>query len=422
VVVDLGRGRTAEGRAVWLHPPDAQYRETEARLEIDGLEGWDHRPRFPLCQVFFGEALAWHRQTERLAEWTLQRLANRFDSYGGYYRSRDGTVKQTSRKSELSHSTLVRHFRARDPSDIVGLYTTSWHPSGCLSRWGSTDLDCHDQTGSPETNWRAALAWHERLINLGFHPILLDSNGVGGYRNFVVFSEPTPTLQVFQFFQWLIRDWQELGLSSKPETFPKQPRIGPPGSGHREFGNWMRLPGRHHRRPHWSRVWHNEQWHSGDAAIDLLLATTGDDPSLIPIEALTVEPPARRTHTPLATRQHEHSDDRTDDHTGDIAGNRHVSPPAGLVRRAERALRYLGAGAKDESGHEYVSDYDLWLKVGIALHELGPAGLDLWIKWSRKCPEKFDEEVCRQKWNTFRHGSGVNLGWLYRQAKRRGWK
>jgi hypothetical protein len=38
------------------------------------------------------------------------------------------------------------------------------------------------------------------------------------------------------------------------------------------FGNRLRLPGRHHTREHWSRVWDGGRWREGDEAIDFIVA------------------------------------------------------------------------------------------------------------------------------------------------------
>jgi hypothetical protein len=312
------------------------------------------------------------------------------------------------------------------------LYTTSWHPDGCVSRWLCIDIDHHGDGAPPESNLRAGEAWHGVLIRLGFHPVLLDSNGNGGYRLYLIFDKPIRTASARRLGLWLIRDWRERGLAGEPECFPKQEEVTPKGSGSGSFGNWVRLPGRHHKRPHWSRVWNSERWLEGDEAINAILATTGDDPRLIPEAAITItDPPARRTLTPPATPQ----DDRHTDHTHHPhVVSSAVAPKVGQaddvtttrvratdIKRARQALRYLRPGAKDPSGHEYVSDYHLWVRVGMALHGLGDAGLDLWIRWSRGCPDKFSEADCRSKWSTFRHGSGVNLGWLFHEAKGQGW-
>jgi hypothetical protein len=92
---------------------------------------------------------------------------------------------------------------------------------------------------------------------------------------------------------------------------------------------------------------------------------------------------------------------------------------------AEQALGYLSPGAKDENGREFVSDYGLWLTIGMALYELGDEGLDLWDQWSRGSSkhEPTGPNSCEEKWKTFDmvENSGVQLGTLFHHAKQHGW-
>jgi hypothetical protein len=246
---------------------------------------------------------AWECRAEDLAEWAWNRLVNRADVWGGYrpmhergkeYRQQDGTIAKlgptTTRppvkqrgKVLLSKNTLVRHFRAWDAEDIVGLHSTS---SDNTSLWGALDIDHHGPCSSrPELNLAAALGWYARLVGLGFAPLLIDSNGRGGYHLRTLFASPVPTPRVFAFLKWLISDYRAYGLLAPPEIFPKQPRIE---SG--RFGNWLRLPGRHHTREYWSTVWNGSAWLEGEAAIAYMLALGADDPARVP---LVCSPPQR---------------------------------------------------------------------------------------------------------------------------------
>jgi hypothetical protein len=213
----------------------------------------------------------------------------------GYYFVTGGEVKPGTAKRPLRNAHIWAHFRARETRDVIGLHTTRRDPDG-ISRsiWLCADVDHHGEGEPPEANRRAALAWHGVLATLGFRPLLIDSNGRGGYRLYVIFDEPIPTADVRRLGRWLIRDWREQGLAEEPEVFPKQDEIAPPGSGGGSFGNWVRLPGRHHRRDHWSSVWDGQAWVEGDRAIDILVSTTGDRCGLIPDEAFEPAPDPRR--------------------------------------------------------------------------------------------------------------------------------
>jgi hypothetical protein len=67
-------------------------------------------------------------------------------------------------------------------------------------------------------------------------------------------------------------------MKTPPEVFPKQAQL----SEERRFGNWLRVPGRHHTRDHWAQVWDGERWLAGAEAVAFLLALDGDDPTLLP--------------------------------------------------------------------------------------------------------------------------------------------
>jgi hypothetical protein len=245
---------------------------------------------------------AWVERSAELARWALA-WVNRTDVWGGYRtpheRGReftwpDGSTgrlgAQTTRPAPskrgrilLTEAVLTRHFAGRSIADLVGLHSTS--PEN-TSRWAGPDIDWHGEGSSdPEANLAAGLAWYEKLRGLGFRPLLTESNGKGGYHLLALFNEPVPTPLVFAFARWLVADHAEHGLSARPETFPKQPHIA---AG--QYGNWLRLPGRHHTREHWSRVWDGSSWREGTEAVAHILTLTGDSPKLIPSQ-ITAPPP-----------------------------------------------------------------------------------------------------------------------------------
>jgi hypothetical protein len=228
----------------------------------------------------------WSQSAPALAAWADKRLVGRRDAYGGYY-SRDGATHQTTKKADgrdgpLTLKTLERHFQATGTNAIVGLHSTYLDERReCWSRWGAVDIDAHPgQPCDPEANLRYALALYAVAVGLGFKPLLFDSNGRGGYHLWVIFDAPVPTRTVFAFLRWLIRDWEAHGLAKPPEGFPKQPGIG-----EGKFGNWLRLPGRHHTRDHHTRVWDGEGWLEGAKAIRLILQSEGTSEAAIPAEA-----------------------------------------------------------------------------------------------------------------------------------------
>lgn len=232
---------------------------------------------------------AWRARAEELAAWAWARCVNRTDAWGGYWNieRREQLGKTTTRPAKnkrgrvyLTPATIERHFRAACPEDVVGLHTTS--PDN-TSLWGGIELDCHGEGGNtPEANTAAALGWYSELAILNLRPLLNDSDGKGGYHLRTLFSKPVPTDTVYAFLRWLVSDYADYGLTAPPETFPKQAGINPdPGPGH--YGNWLRLPGRHHTREHWATMWDGTRWLAGDEAVAFMLSLAGDDPALIPV-------------------------------------------------------------------------------------------------------------------------------------------
>jgi hypothetical protein len=224
----------------------------------------------------------------------MERLVVRTDIWGGYYTTQDAAGNQTvcrmtwprkqdRGKVQLTTAVIRQHFGARRPRDVIGLHTTS---TDNLSKWGSLDLDAHGPGGTaPETTLQAALTWHDRLRGLGWHPLLEESSPGGSYHLWLILSEAIATPRLYHFLRQLTADHRRHGLPTRPEQFPKQPSIDQD-----RCGNWLRLPGRHHSREHWSRVWSGSRWLAGADAIAHILALAGDPLELVP-EAPAATPP-----------------------------------------------------------------------------------------------------------------------------------
>jgi putative DNA primase/helicase len=340
-------------------------------------------------------AEAWAERSGVLAAWVDERLVNRRDCYGRYIAveaRRDPDITAFTAKSPLTPAVIARHFRAGSAGDLIGLHAVvrdetagEGEVAPCRSLWLAADIDRHGDEGDPEVNWRAALALYDLAKSLGFDPLLFDSNGRGGFHLLIVFDAPVPTEKVYAFGQWLVRDWRKLGLAEPPETFPKQAHIGPGG-----FGNWLRLPGPHHTRPHFTLVWGGTEWLDGARAIDAILATRGATASAIPAEALRPATPKPRAERP-----------RPVDCEGDAA----------LANEALQFVRHMADGYRD------------WIRIGLCLTPLGDEGLSLWDAWSAGSP-KYHEGDCERKWRSFRRGGGegLSLGTLFYEAERHGWE
>ena len=70
---------------------------------------------------------------------------------------------------------------------------------------------------------------------------------------------------------------------------------------------------------------------------------------------------------------------------------------------------------------EAADDYDIWITVGQALHELDESLLDVWDDWSKQS-DKYKPGECQRRWRSFSKNGGRTLGSLIHIAKENGWK
>ncbi|MEM1012373.1 MAG: hypothetical protein AAGI46_09145 [Planctomycetota bacterium] len=166
-------------------------------------------------------------------------------------------------------------------------------------RFAVIDIDAHGDDDDADANQRAAIACADAMAAEGWRPLLVDSNGKGGFHVWVIFAALADSARVHAFIDgWADRCVADFGLAAKPEAFPKQARIKPDAC-----GNYVRLPGLHQKRPHASRLHDGEAWLEGEDAVDYLLTFLGDelnDPRRLPEplkpKAKAVSPtPSKRT-------------------------------------------------------------------------------------------------------------------------------
>jgi hypothetical protein len=228
----------------------------------------------------------WAAGSGRLADWTLARLFNRYYVAGGYYNG-----GQVTRRVTVNHAFVARHYRAAGAGDITGAHTAD---ADNRSKGGALDIDQHgDDPVRAEINRLAVLHWYGVLVSLGFHPLLTDSNGVGGFHLRLLLAEPIDASRLFHFLRRLTADHRKAGLDRPPEHFPKQADVR---LCKKQLGNWLRLPGKHHKREFWSRVWDGGRWLDGLAAVDFILSLKGDPPQLVPDVPPPPSAPARQNY------------------------------------------------------------------------------------------------------------------------------
>lgn len=187
----------------------------------------------------------WQSRANELADAAV-RLANRADSTGGY-RRRDGQMGATTRKDRDSDwlpllDALRAHFRGER---TIGFHSTT---PGNVCRWIAFDIDAHNPEDDADDNLAKAQLVAQRLRAHGLSSYLFDSNGKGGYHIWAMLHEQTPSSEAYMLAR-------EVADGLDIESFPKQPEIRAGG-----YGNWLRLPGLHHKRDHWSRLWTDRGW------------------------------------------------------------------------------------------------------------------------------------------------------------------
>ena len=230
----------------------------------------------------------WREAGESLTLWTEKRLVNRTDVYRIYKsperRHFGDLLTYTAPWFEdarvfgsLDCNVIEEHYRGDDPGKLIGLHAISIENT---SRWFAIDIDQHgdDVPVLAKANLKAAFGWHADLQFLGFRPLLLDANGAGGYHLLVCLTEPVPSQKVHEFVTEFVQNFADYGLEEAPAVFPGEPEVNP----HRPYGSWWRLPGRHHTREFWTKVWDGERWLEKQEAIDAIMSVTGDSPDLIP--------------------------------------------------------------------------------------------------------------------------------------------
>ena len=339
---------------------------------------------------------AWRDRAGELAEKVLREWVIRTDVWGGYLprhlrptkARQDGTTyvqKSVTKPSRLKRGVVTltadvirRHFEGRD-GDIIGLHTTG--PGNTSVRF-AIEVDAHEgQQCDPEANRKAALFWHAYFVSKGLDVLLTDSNGTGGYHVQGVLATPIATPRLHVFLVDAVSKHSDPAV--RAEIFPKQREL----TTKKLYGNWLRLPGPHHTKDHWTRVWDGSQWLDGGAAVEAILRLRPNPTDLIPLVAVQGQP-----SRPNRQRQ----DARN-----------------GARRRADREMAIKAL--------EYISPdlpYDQWLTVGQALHSVGvgAAMLEVWTEWSRRSG-KFVPGQCAEKWDTFDANGGTTVATLVYMAQ-----
>lgn len=222
----------------------------------------------------------WHDRRGELARWAFRFLVNRRDAWGTC--DRRGHVVT---KGALSIDHLMTHFAG---THLVGLHTTNCDDA---SRWLLLDVDNHEEdTEKAQANVRAVKAICAELIRRGLGCLVEDSDGQGGFHVWVLFDAPAPTAAVFPLGQEIAKT-----VGGEVEAFPKQPTLEETEGG---YGNWVRLPGRHPTRAHWSKIMAADgTWLEGHEAIDAILAAPLNPVATLDLDLAATTPTEKTENT-----------------------------------------------------------------------------------------------------------------------------
>jgi len=225
----------------------------------------------------------WDNYSDDLAEWAMEHLVNRRDVWSQYTVSK-GEVRvymlpvPERRKlgtDMVSIEKLKRHFSGKQVGHLIGLHSISDHKT---AKWFAIDIDLHDETAInagelARANFAAAMDWSGRLLADGFDPWVSDSNGVGGYHVWALLDKEYPLADVYDYVDEIRSDYASFGLLKKPEMFPPRRDVDKDS-----LPYTLRLPGRHPRRAHYTRIWNFDplgetQWLEGGEAIETMIAS-----------------------------------------------------------------------------------------------------------------------------------------------------
>jgi hypothetical protein len=346
-------------------------------------------------------ARAWRKYARKLARWAWTHLVIRTDRFGTQRTLADGTIERVTEWA-LTIALLIQHFAAgiRSGADrILGIHVSAPDET---CRWVAIDIDKHGDESAAD-NLRFARRILKRARRAKLTAVLIDSSGgQGGYHLWILLAQPIPMSDARRLVLWLARGWERFGLPRRPDLFPSNDRL----TGQR-CGSWLRLPGRHHKRAVWSRIWSTSTrtWLEGEAAIDALLALRGRPVDVAAIVPESFGRPVRKVRPA-----------RPWDGTGGPAYDHEAERELWLARDA---LRYYANADLD---------YDAWLEILMALRQFEEAGRELFHHWSAQSG-KYDPDDLDRRWESvqggdaYPYGDGhwITIATLFHRARDAGW-
>ena len=228
----------------------------------------------------------WQTASGELSEFYYHRFVNRTDVWGEWEKSADRLIPKTRPKREESRiegvlDASVIHNRILDKKPI-GLHTTSTNNT---CKWICYDFDSTPYEQGSNEYYHEKIYQAERIegicTELGNWGLscLLEQSSLNRHHLWVLFENPIPSQTAHWFGNYVAKNNVNVLLANTPvEVFPKQPELLP----HRPYGNWVRLPGPHHKTDWYSGIY--EKWQDvwsgsceGTEAISLLLSAKLND-------------------------------------------------------------------------------------------------------------------------------------------------
>jgi hypothetical protein len=374
----------------------------------DALVPWMQEQDISACRK------VWEAYADELAQWTYKHLVIRDDAYCHYTTESVTTVRNWRGEAALTLDILRQHYQGKRRTHIMGPHVAipqlgPDHPPSGLTRTIAWDIDCHDNDVlvDPIKNHRFALLLFDRAWEWGqqwqdeskpWAPLLTDSNGAGGFHLRMFWDDPIPVEDAHRFGVWLCRDHLINGLK-QVEVYPKQLRAT-------ALTHFLRLPGHHHTRHHWSRVWNGTSWLDGEAAVRYILGLA----SLVSFNL----PSVASNHT--------------------VPGPAQSRPP--VVGATDSNTDFTVALIRDALTIytcEHLHNDDIF-KVGAALSHLGPVGWNIWITWLHTPDSpywrdhsenryRYTQAYFTEMWSRFQDGKAYawTLGTIFYLAKQAGW-
>jgi hypothetical protein len=295
------------------------------------------------------DAASWAASADALGDWALSTLIVDRHSWSVVRRTSERTPNKllAHRSGTLTRETVAQHFRGEELHHLLVVSAAATIPDyHAIPGFGwlgfATSGALQAQTGLD--SWTAAKRIAHRLRALDLFLFVEHSDGEGRFHIWVPFRresiidwEDIKSAPVYEFAHRLLQD-VELPTECFTTTLP--------------------LPGRHHSRTWWSKVWGGGAWLAGERAINALLAL----PPNVPTHVSTVfrefitprgvtQAPSRRASTPVRQTGQQSSGSpakatAADDARASLETTR-TAPAASTVSRASTGTHLIG--------HQHVS-------------------------------------------------------------------